>query len=111
MYWYMETWKAKPAWLALDAAGRQEFAASVKELVGSLASDDLQLLGCVITDDDTELHGGYQYGAVWQATDRSHITKIEEGTERIGWHKYFEQVNHGSKLADAETVIGHMVGL
>jgi hypothetical protein len=111
MYWYVEAWRATPAWLALDAAGRQEFAGKVKTLLGTLMSEDLTLLGCVITDDDTELHGGYQYAAVWQAKDRSEIAKIEEGTARIGWHTYFEQINHGSELANAETVIGHMVQL
>ncbi|MEZ6041707.1 MAG: DUF6616 family protein [Planctomycetaceae bacterium] len=111
MYWYMETWRAKQAWLDLDEEGRLAFATSVKALLDTLFSDDLKLLGCVITDEDTQLHGGYQYAAVWQATDRSHIAKIEDGTEKIGWHKYFEQVNHGSELKSAEAVIGHMLQL
>jgi len=108
MYWYVEAWRAKPAWLALDASGRQQFASKVRALLDTLSSEDLMLLGCVITDADTQLHGGYQYAAVWQGTSRSEIAKIEEGTARIGWHTYFEQVNHGSELATAEAVIGHM---
>lgn len=111
MYWYVEAWRAKTAWLEMTASERQEFANKVKTLVDSLASNDLKLLGCVITDADTELHGGYQYAAVWQGTDRSEIAKIENGTAQIGWHTYFEQINHGSELATAEEVIGHMLQL
>ena len=109
MYWYMETWKAKPAWQQLDLADRQEFVGKVQALLGTLFSEDLQLRGCVGTDDDTQLHGGYQYAAVWQASDRSFIRKIEEGTDKIGWHTFFEQVNHGSELMSAQAVIQHMV--
>lgn len=109
MYWYMETWRAKPAWLQLDRAGREAFAGKVQALLQALFSDDLKLLGCVLTDEDTELHGGYRYAAVWQATDRSHIKKIEDGTEKIGWHTYFEQVNHGSELKSAQEIIMHMI--
>ena len=108
MYWYMETWKIKPAWEALSPEERQEFMAKLKPLVDSLMTDECELVGCIVTDDDTHLHGGFQYGAVWRATDRSHITKIEEGTAAIGWNDYFEQVNHGSRLMSAEEVMQHM---
>lgn len=109
MYLYVETWNAKPAWLALSNAERMAFVESVQGLLGQLVSDDLQLLGCVITDEDTPLHGGYQYVAVWSASDRSHVRKIEDGTERIGWHDYFEQVNHGSGTASPQAVLEHML--
>lgn len=111
MYWYVEAWRAKPAWMALDPYEREKFAERVKALLETLCSNDLKLLGCVITDADTQLHGGYQYAAVWQGTNRSEIAKIEEGTAQIGWHTYFEQVNHGSELFTAEDVIGHMLRL
>ncbi len=109
MYLYIETWNAKPEWLALSRDDRVAFIEDVKSLLGSLVSDDLQLLGCVITDDDTPLHGGYQYVAVWNASDRAHVRKIEEGTHRIGWHDYFDQVNHGSGATGPEAVLVHML--
>ena len=111
MYLYVETWNAKPAWLALPSADRAAFIDSVQRLLGDLVSDDLQLVGCVITDDDTHQHGGYQYVAVWRASDRDRVRRIEEGTERIGWHDYFDQVNHGSGEVGPEAVIGHMLSL
>lgn len=109
MYLYVETWNAKPAWQALERAERERFAGEVKALLGTLVSDDLKLLGCVITDDDTHQHGGYQYVAVWQASDRDQVKKIEEGTARIGWHVYFDQVNLGSDHVGPEAVIMHML--
>ena len=108
MYLYIETWNSRPEWLALSPAKRTEFIASVQDLLGSLVSDDLQLIGCAITEDDTPLHGGYQYVAVWRATDRDKVRAIEEGTERIGWHDYFDQANHGSPAVGPESVLGHM---
>ncbi|MDX1554709.1 MAG: DUF6616 family protein [Xanthomonadales bacterium] len=109
MYLYVETWNARPEWLALSRDDRLAFIEEVKGLLGSLVSDDLQLLGCVITDEDTPLHGGHQYVAVWQASDRDEVRKIEDGTERIGWHRYFQQVNHGSANVGPEQVLGHML--
>lgn len=109
MYLYVETWNAKPAWLALDRAARDRFAGEVQQLLGTLVSEDLKLLGCAITDDDTHQHGGYRYVAVWQASDRDQIKKIEDGTARIGWHDYFDQVNHGSRHVGPQEVIQHML--
>lgn len=109
MYLYIESWKAKPEWLALPHVDRIAFVEKVQSLLGSLVSDDLQLLGCVITDEDTPRHGGYQYVAVWNASDRDQVRRIEEGTKGIGWHDYFDQVNHGSAATGPEAVIGHML--
>jgi hypothetical protein len=111
MYLYVETWNAKPEWLALSAADRGAFIDSVQALLEDLVSDDLQLVGCVITDDDTHQHGGYKYVAIWRASDRDQVRRIEEGTKRIGWHTYFDQVNHGSREVSPEAVIGHMLSL
>jgi len=109
MYLYVETWNAKPAWLALGDDARRAFVDKVNDLLGSLLSDDLRLLGCAITNEDTPRHGGYRYVAVWQATSRDYVKRIEEGTERIGWHEYFDQVNLGSELVGPEVLIGHML--
>jgi len=111
MYLYVETWNAKPEWRALPRAERIAFIESVQSLLGNLVSDDLQLLGCVITDEDTPLHGGYQYVAVWNASDRGQVRKIEEGTKSIGWHDYFDQVNHGSGATGPQAVLEHMLAV
>jgi len=111
MYLYVETWNPKPAWLALSSDDRGTFIERVQGLLGSLISDDLQLLGCVISDDDTHQHGGYQYVAIWRASDRDQVCRIEDGTKKIGWHDYFEQVNHGSVETGPEAVLGHMLNL
>jgi hypothetical protein len=37
------------------------------------------------------------------------VKKIEEGTARIGWHVYFDQVNLGSDHVGPEAVIMHML--
>ena len=109
MYLYVETWNAKPAWLELSKDDRLAFIGSVQNLLGNLVSEDLQLLGCVITEDDTVQHGGYQYVAIWNASDRNQVRKIEEGTRDIGWHDYFDQVNHGSDASGPEAVLQHML--
>jgi hypothetical protein len=109
MYLYVETWNARPEWLALSEQDRSEFIGKVQNLLGELASDELQLLGCVITDEDTHSHGGYQYVAVWSASHRDQVRKIEQGTAGIGWHRYFDQVNHGSASTGPEAVLQHML--
>lgn len=108
MYLYAETWNAKPAWFALPEADRATFIAEVQTLLQGLSSDDLTLVGCIITEDETHQHGGYQYVAVWRASDKSQVRRIEEGTARIGWHDYFDQTNHGSAEVGPQAVLEHM---
>ncbi len=109
MYLYVETWNAKPDWFALNEAERVAFIGKVQTLLQALSGDDLILDGCIVTDDETSQHGGYQYVAIWRASDKDQVRRIEEGTAGIGWHDYFDQTNLGGTEVGPQTVIEHML--
>ena len=109
MYLYVETWNAKPEWFALNEAERMAFVGKVQTLLQGLSSDDLTLVGCIVSDDKIHQYGGYQYVAIWRASDRDQIRRIEEGTAGIGWHDYFAQTNHGSDEVGPQQVLEHML--
>jgi hypothetical protein len=111
MYLYVETWKAKPAWHQLSADERVAFASKVGALLESLISPDLAIHGCIINEGEVARKADHLYVAIWEATDPLQIKRIEDGTESIGWHDYFEQVNFGSEAVSPQAVVAHMIAL
>ena len=111
MYLYVEMWNAKSEWLALDAAGRQAFMTKVDDLLNSLIGPDLKILGCALNDADMSPRADYRYVAVWQMSDKSQVSKVADGTARIGWYQYFDQVNMGGDLVGADDLVKEMMGL
>ena len=111
MYLYIELWNAKSSWLALDATQRAAFMAKVDALLNELMSADIKLLACAMNDGRTAPRLDYRYVAVWQMTDISGPQKVADGTARIGWYEYFDQVNVGGPWIDAGPMIAEMMSL
>jgi hypothetical protein len=111
MYLYIELWNAKASWLALDADGRKAFMAKVDGLLNSLMSADIQLIGCALNDGGTAPHLDYRYVAVWKMKDVTGAHKVADGTARIGWYEYFDQVNAGGDWVEADALIGEMMSI
>lgn len=111
MYLYVEMWNAKHEWLSLDKAARQSFMNKVNELLGSLIGPDMKLTACALNDGDTTPRADFRYVAVWSMTDKSQVARVADGTARIGWYKYFNQVNIGGDAVGPEVLTNEMMGL
>lgn len=111
MYLYVEMWNAKHEWLCLDLAGRQTFMDKVNALLGSLIGEDIKLLACALNDGDTTPRADFRYIAVWNMKDKTQVARIADGTARIGWYKYFNQVNIGGDAVGPEALTGEMMTL
>ena len=111
MYLYIELWNAKASWLGLDSDGRAALMAKVDEFLKEIMSDDVKLIGTTMNDGSTVPRLDYRYIAVWQMKDVSGAHKVAEGTARIGWYEYFDQVNVGGEWVEADAMIAEMMAL
>ena len=111
MYLYVELWNARPSWLALNAEGRGAFMKKVDDLLKELMSDDVKLIGCALNDGSTAPRLDYRYIAAWQMKDVTGTHKVADGTARIGWYEYFDQVNIGGDWTDANALVNEMMSL
>jgi hypothetical protein len=111
LYLYIELWNAKSSWLALDTTGRAAFMKKVDGLLKELMSDEVKLIGCTLNDGSTAPRLDYRYVAVWQMKDISGTHKVADGTARIGWYEYFDQVNVGGEWIAADAMISEMMSI
>jgi hypothetical protein len=111
MYLYIELWNAKASWLALGPDPRAAFMKKVDALLNELMSDDVKLIGCTMNDGSTTPRLDYRYVAVWQMKDVTGTHKVADGTARIGWYEYFDQVNIGGDWVNADALVNEMMTL
>ena len=108
MHLYVELWKARPAWLAMEQEQRTAFVARLEPAMTRLAGDAIQLVGFAVTDADVPNGADYPYMAVWQMATLEDVRVYERGVAASGWHDYFEQVNARGALQTPASVLEHM---
>jgi hypothetical protein len=111
MYLYVEMWNAKPSWLGLSDDGRKAFMDNVDQWLGSVMSDDCQVYGACVNDGDTAPRAEYTYLVVWKLKDKSYVKTVADGTSRVGWYEYFDQVNIGGPQITADELVGAIMAL
>lgn len=111
-YLYVEMWNAKPDWLGLSDKKRQAFMAGVDKWLGSVMDPDTcSVYGCCVNDGDTAPRADFTYLVVWKLKDKSYVRTIADGTSRVGWYKYFDQVNLGGTFMSADQLVGAIMTL
>jgi len=108
MYLYVELWKPRPAWRALDAAKRNDFITGIGPAIGELTAAGIELVGFAFNDDDTEYRADYAYLAVWRMPSKALACELETAVIGAGFHDYFEQVNARGAIVPPDDVLAHM---
>ena len=111
MYLYVEMWNAKHEWLSLDKAARQSFMNKGKRASRIPYWTGFEITACALNDGDTTPRADFRYIAVWSMKDKSQVARVADGTARIGWYKYFNQVNIGGDAVGPEVLTNEMMGL
>lgn len=111
MYLYVEMWNPKPEWLGLCDKERSEFMNGVDQFLGSVMGDDCSVYGACVNDGDTAPRAQYAYLVVWKMKDKSYVKAVSDGTARVGWYKYFDQVNVGGDQITTEELVGTLMAL
>jgi len=92
-HYLAELYSPKPAWLALDQAGRHRFFEAIGSGMGALSALGVEALALGEADAAT-LHAPTQkFFAIWRAPDAAAMDALVLGIAASGWHDYFETIN------------------
>ena len=89
MYFHVERWAARPAWLALSLHNRIDFLDQMGPSLEALYGSGARLVGAVL-DDDLAFSPTVRYMAVWaMPRGLEQVRLLERILEAAGWHDYF----------------------
>jgi hypothetical protein len=111
MYYLVESWKAKPAFLALSREEREAFFAAVGSAIDSLSGLGVQTIGWGRADTDRQHDTSSEWFAIWHAPDAELGTVFLDGVQASGWYNYFEQTNIRGRLGSVTEAIEQHVQL
>ena len=112
MYLYVEMWNAKPAWLALDKGAREAFMGKVDTFLKTVEDpENCTVYATCINDGDIAPRENYNYLVVWKLKDKSYVKPIADGTAKVGWYEYFDQVNVGGESLSSDDLVGSLIAL
>ncbi len=110
-HYLAELYTPKPAWLALDAEGRQNFFAGIGAGMAGLSALGIEpiALGEV---DATVLHApSHTFFALWRCPDEAALGALVSGIAAAGWHDYFETINAGGAGTDLPGHLGQLAAV
>ena len=112
MYLYVEMWNARPSWMALPEEDRAAFMQKIGAFLDTIEKPGVcEVDTCCVNAGDTAMRVPYSYVVVWKMADASHVKAISDGTARMGFYDYFDQVNAGGVAKDAEALIGDLMAI
>jgi hypothetical protein len=109
MYLFVECWKARPEWLALDRAARGAYMTQLGEGIGELMKVGAEIVSWSINDADTAMRSQFDYFAVWKFPTMELMKGFEQIVEQSGWYLYFEQVNLRGEEGSPDVIIADMI--
>jgi hypothetical protein len=96
----VEIWRPRPEWHELTQAQKKEFQAAAQAVLQTLFSKGAKLLGIHRCRALSE--GGWDVFAYWQMPNMDLVVELSERLEKVGWNRYFEQLNYVGKTITAE---------
>ncbi len=96
----VEVWRTRPEWFALSKSQRQEFLSKGQAVLSSLAERGAKLMGLHRCRSISE--GGWDLFAYWQMPSLDLVIELAERLDRLGWNRYFEQINYCGKTFTAD---------
>ena len=111
MYFYIELWKARSAWLELSDERRKSWLDRLLAALREQLEGGVEPVGLVANDADTPRSAGYDFFAVWRMSDAEVARRFEDFIERVGWHDYFEQVNARGQALEMDSFVSSHLNL
>lgn len=111
MYVVVETWTAKPEFLAAPVKTKEELFAGIKAAMAEMAQAGIVTLGWGSVDRSADHSADYDWFAVWQAPNAELAGAFLQGVERSGWYTWFEQVNVLGELRPVDAIAAEHLAL
>lgn len=111
MYYTVEIWTPKQAWLDLSEEARGAYVASIGPTMQKHAEMGITIRAMGTNDADTDSRAPYQYFSIVEAPNEAAAKTFEADVRAAGWYDYFDQVNVRGVARSAEEVIGEHIGM
>lgn len=111
MYLYVEMWSAKPSWLALSPAEREQFMARVAAAGPQVAALGAELLGSWRNDEDVDQRLAKNYFIAFRLPSKAAAQALEAIVRGSGWYDYFDQHNSAGRDEGFESVMAYAMAL
>ncbi len=90
-YMLVEIWRPRPEWYALPKAQKEKFLAKAQEVIGVVMAKGAKITGLSRCRAASE--GGWDMVGFWEMPNYEVIAELAERIEKVGWNRYFEQIN------------------
>lgn len=107
-YYLAELYSPKPAWLALDTAGRSQFFELVGAGMASLIALGIEPLASGKTECTAIYSASQQFFALWRAPDQAAMNALLSAIAATGWHDYFDTINAAGVGGDLNQHLGQL---
>ena len=104
----VEIWRTRPEWFQLNRSQKQEFLNKGHAIIEMVSGKGAKLIGIHRCRAVSE--GGWDLFAYWQMPNIDLVVELAERLDRIGWNRYFEQVNYVGKTITAEQYFADLLG-
>lgn len=111
MITYIESWKAKQAWLDLSIEERGNYMTALGPAIQQLIENGVQIVSWGTNEGSTFNRADYDYFAVWSFSNMEAVRNFEKMVEGAGWYNYFDQVNAMGSAGSPQDVIGQIINL
>jgi len=90
-YMLIEIWRPRPEWYALPKSQKEKFLAKAGDTIAVMMEKGAKITG--ISRCRAASEGGWDVMGTWEMPSFELITELAERIEKVGWNRYFEQIN------------------
>jgi hypothetical protein len=106
---FIELYRYKPAWTALEESQRADYIAKVIANVGQLAGIGIRVIGYGRNDRSTSQRAAYDFFCVYLIPNADTQRAFESQIAKSGWYDFFDQVNvSGNATPFADLLSSHV---
>ncbi len=110
-YFLAELYSPKPAWLALSAAQRNDYFASIGPAVAALCDSGTEIIAMGEVSPGKSHTAVQSFFALWKFPDKASLDALLDGIGASGWYEYFETVNASGVGCDFPTHLSQLLAL
>ena len=108
---FIETWKARDAWMNLSKEERGNYLSQMGPGIQTMVEKGAEMVNWGVNENSTTHRANYDFFAVWRLPSQEMVEKFEEMVDKAGWYDYFEQVNISGEATTPEEVVGKLLEL
>lgn len=111
MYYTVELWTPRQAWLDLSTEEREAYIGSIGPTLEKHAEMGITMMAMCTNDADTDNRAPHRYFSIVEAPNEAAAKTFEADVRAAGWYDYFDQVNVRGEARSVEEVIGEHIGM